>query len=382
MTGRPGRAGGGTAQAAPPHPAISRRERHRRADPHGPGTPWWSRQPGLGVAGLVPVLVVAVLIGIGAGGAEPSLLVLAPLVTFALPMVSMIAFWWEDWPGTRLGPDWSGWADTALIVAGGIVFALFGQAVVGHASFGAIFDPTPDNVELSTFPVTMPLAGAAFVVMLELTLVSEHWPLRLWLKPIPAGLCAVVISWAVSILLYVVLLGGTPFRGGGQGLVDPGKFGAALTFIGAWQVLLFVMWRGWPFNLVGRQWVRFVCANVGTIGAGLLTYVILGDGFGLAVPTLTAIAGDFVAAGLVVGMLFEDALPARWPAWLERTVSLLLTLVLGAVLHVLLLALANSLHWDRGTPIDWVGHATLNALGVSVILHVAIGRRWPFARKN
>ncbi|MEV4601661.1 hypothetical protein AB0K15_30195 [Amycolatopsis sp. NPDC049253] len=379
MSGRAEGAGrAGTAEAAP-HPAISRRERHRRADPTGPGTSRWARQPGLGLAGLVPVVVVAVLIAVGAGGAEPSLLVLAPIVTFALPVVSMIAFWWEDWPGTRLGPDWAGWADLALIAAGGIALTFFGQAVVGHLSFAAIFDPTPERLELSTFPVTMPLAGAAFVVMLQLTLVSEHWPLRLWLKPIPGGICAVVLSWAISILLYALLLGGTPFRGGGRGLLDPGVFGAVLTFIGVWQVLLFVMWRGWPFHHLRTQWVRFVCANVATIGAGILTYVVLRE---LPVPTLSTLAGDFVAAGLVVGMLFEDALPAHWPAWLERTVSLLLTLALAAVLHVALLALAEGLHWDRGTPIGWVGHVTLNALGVSVILHVAIGRRWPLARKS
>jgi hypothetical protein len=28
---------------------------------------------------------------------------------------------------------------------------------------------------------------------------------------------------------------------------------------------------------------------------------------------------------------------------------------------------------------EWVTHVGLNALGVSIVLHVAIGRRWPFA---
>ncbi len=40
---------------------------------------------------------------------------LGPLVTFALPAVAMIAFWWEDWPGSRLRPGWSGCVDTVLI---------------------------------------------------------------------------------------------------------------------------------------------------------------------------------------------------------------------------------------------------------------------------
>ena len=29
-------------------------------------------------------------------------------------------------------------------------------------------------------------------------------------------------------------------------------------------------------------------------------------------------------------------------------------------------------------PEDWVAHAGLNAIGAGVILHVAIGKRWPF----
>jgi hypothetical protein len=33
----------------------------------------------------------------------------------------------------------------------------------------------------------------------------------------------------------------------------------------------------------------------------------------------------------------------------------------------------------RATADDWVEHASLNATGVSIILHVAIRRRWPFA---
>lgn len=51
-----------------------------------------ARQPALGLAGILLVLPVAVLLGIGAGGLEPSLRVLGPLSTFSLPVVAMIAF--------------------------------------------------------------------------------------------------------------------------------------------------------------------------------------------------------------------------------------------------------------------------------------------------
>jgi hypothetical protein len=90
------------------------------------------------VIGLSLVLPVALLLALGAGGAEPSLRVLAPLVTFGLPVVAMVAFWWEDWPGTALGPSWSGWADTVLIVVAAVLLTVLGQLVVGHADVGVV----------------------------------------------------------------------------------------------------------------------------------------------------------------------------------------------------------------------------------------------------
>ena len=136
------------------------------------------RQPLLGLAGLLLVVPTALLLAFGAGGAEPSVLVLAPLVTFALPAVVMVAFWWEDWPGTRLPARWSGWFDTLLIAVAAVVLTGLGQIAVGHLDLRGIFDPTPGPGHAPTFPATMPIAGAAFVAMIQLTLVNEGWPFR------------------------------------------------------------------------------------------------------------------------------------------------------------------------------------------------------------
>jgi hypothetical protein len=38
------------------------------------------------------------------------------------------------------------------------------------------------------------------------------------------------------------------------------------------------------------------------------------------------------------------------------------------------------MHLTKVSADDWVEHASLNALSTSIILHVAIGRRWPFLR--
>jgi hypothetical protein len=43
-----------------------------------------------------------------------------------------------------------------------------------------------------------------------------------------------------------------------------------------------------------------------------------------------------------------------------------------------LTAYADGLDWTRAEPEDWVAYAGLDAIGAGVILHVAIGKRWPF----
>jgi hypothetical protein len=70
-------------------------------------------------------------------------------------------------------------------------------------------------------------------------------------------------------------------------------------------------------------------------------------------------------------MLFEG--------WLRSRLAVAAAvLTMSAALFVLLSAFAAALDWSRGTAEEWVAHVGLNAIGVSVVLHVAIGRRWPF----
>jgi hypothetical protein len=290
----------------------------------------------------------------------------------------MIAFWWDDWPGTRLRRSWSGWADTVLIAVAAIGLTLLGHAVIGRVDLSVLFDP-PAAGPPGTFPATMPVAGAAFVVMLQLTLVSEGWPLRRHVGVITGGLGALALSWLLSIALYAVLLGGRPFRGPGHGLLTSGQLGALLTLLGAWQVWPFVVWRGWPFAEISRRSLRLLSANVAVFLAAGLTYAVLSDWIGLDTATVGALAGSFVAGGLLVGMLFEGSLAARLSAAGERAVALGLVVLCAVALHVLLIRFADSLQWTNGSAEEWVSHVGLNAIGVSIILHVAIGRRWPFS---
>jgi hypothetical protein len=104
-----------------------------------------------------------------------------------------------------------------------------------------LFDPFAGPEHAPTFPATLPLAGATFVAMLQITLVSERWPLER-LPRRTGGACTVVLSWIVALLLYVLVLGGRPFSGSGPdpaaALTSGAAFGAALTCVGVWQVWL------------------------------------------------------------------------------------------------------------------------------------------------
>jgi hypothetical protein len=328
----------------------------------------------LGLRGLTLIVPIAVLLAIGAGGAEPSLLVLGPLVTASLPVLIMVAFWWEDWPGTRLGPNLAGWADTLLIAAGGVGLTAAAQAVAGGLDLRGMFLPAPGAGHVPTFPVTLPLAAAAFTVMLEFTLVGEGWPLRR-LPALVAGPLALALSWAAALALYLALVRVSPPAGSGitprSGPVPAAEFGSALVWIGVWQALCFVVWRGRPSSRIASRRLRLACGHAIVLCGGLASYLLVRLVTGPA--SATAAGGCMIAAALVVGMLFEagDDEPAA---------AGLAVLVLAAGLFALLSAVAGGLRFSRARPEDWVAHASLNALTVSILLHVAVGRRWPFGR--
>jgi hypothetical protein len=86
------------------------------------------------------VLPVALGLAFAIGGPERSLLILAPLSTFALPAIAMIGFWWNDWPGTGLRAPWTGLVDTLLVIVAAIVLTIVGQEVVGRVDLRGIFD--------------------------------------------------------------------------------------------------------------------------------------------------------------------------------------------------------------------------------------------------
>jgi hypothetical protein len=349
------------AGALPERPPISAPHRHRDR---------LARQPGLGLAGITLVVPVAVALGVGLGTPERSLLVLGPISTFALPIIAMIAFWWEDWPGTALQAPLSGLANTVLVVAGGVLTTLPGQAIVDHPDLRGIADPAAGPADAPAFPATMPLAGAIFVAMLQLTLVSEGWPLRR-LGRVLAGVVALAAAWGAGVGLYELVVR--------SGWLSGGELGAGLVCVGALQVAFYVVLRGWPFRAIASRAVRLPAANAVTLaGGGAAALGLLGPGR-VGPATAGAVAGSVVAAGLLVGMLFDGWIQAVLSPGLARVGAVALLAAGGGALYLGLQALAETARWTRAEPAEWVAYAGLNAIGAGVILHVAIGRRWPFA---
>jgi hypothetical protein len=184
-----------------------------------------------------------------------------------------------------------------------------------------------------------------------------------------------VLSWLVAVAAYLLLVEVDDPRGTGletrTGPLTGAELGCLLVLIGVWQVWFYVVWHGWPFTAIGRRWQRIVLGNVVVLGGGVLTHVVAHRWAGVPDSTLTALAGCYIAAGLLLGILFEGWLRSHLAV---AAATLALTVLLAAVLGWY----AGTLAFTRSTGEEWVAHAGLNAIGLAVILHVAIGRRWPF----
>jgi hypothetical protein len=339
-----------------------------------------ARQPALGLTGLLLVVPVAVLLAFAADGAQGSTILLGPFAVFALAPIAMIAFWWENWPGTRLRPSWSGWADTLLIAAIAVVTTMIGQLLVGRFNLRGIFSLSPAPNHSPVFPITLPLAGAAFVAIMQLTFVCERRPFQR-LGSSAGGLAALACSWAVALVLFFTLVKYQPPSGSAlsprSGFLAPANLGALLVIAGMWQVLFFISWKGWPFSRLTNVRRRLLVGNAAVVAAAILTY-LAADTAGVSAVQMIALAGSFIAAALVTGLLFDGWLPRSPPPSWSRPVAVAVDLAFAAVLYAAVNSYADHLHWTTAHPIEWVAHVMLNAIALSVILHVAVGRRWPF----
>jgi hypothetical protein len=347
-------------------------------------------QPWLGMGGLLLAAAVFFALALGTGSPATSLLILGPISTFALPAVAMIAFWWNDWPGSRLTTPWTGLIDTALVIAASVVLTIAGQAIVERPDPRGVFEASPGPGVAATFPATLVLAGAAFTAMLQLSLVCERWPLG-GTGRLRSGTAALTLSWAAGTGAYFLFVNTgavPPAVRAATGLHNPGgpiaapDFGSALIAVGVWQAVFFIALRGWPINTIIQRPGRLLAGNALVIGLGALTYVALRNLAHWQPAAISAACGCVISAALIVAMLFEGWPAARLPPAPGRALTLALTALVALALNRALAAYADGVHWPRATPDDWITTAALSFIGAGIILHVGIGLRWPFARKT
>ncbi|MFB7797622.1 hypothetical protein [Isoptericola sp. NPDC056134] len=331
----------------------------------------------LGARGLIVVLPLATLLAVGAGG-DGATVVVGPLVTFSLPLLIVIALWWDDWPGSHLGPRWTAWANIAVVAAGAIVLAGVAQSIVGGLDPAGLFRAAPGPGHIPSFPATVPLGAMAFVLVLELTLVGERRPLHR-LPPRLGGFAALAACWSLAVVLFLLLVDVDSPAGSlvapRTGPLPGGFAAAALAVVGSCQVLGHVVLRGWPTSRIAGPGRRVLAAHATMLGAAAGSLAIVAPWLRDRPDRVGAVAGCVIAAGLLVGMLFDA--PSRTVR--QRLTAVLGTLALAALLYAVLVRIAEALRLDVVDPDMWVAHASLNALATAVLLHVAIGHRQPFA---
>ncbi|GIG91990.1 hypothetical protein [Plantactinospora endophytica] len=356
----------------------------RHIGPHLPTQPPGS-QPTLGLAGLTFVVPFFFLFAFALGSAERSLLVLGPLTTFALPVIATVAFWWQDWPGSRLRPGWSGLTDTLVIAASAIALTLLGQAVTSQVDLHGVFSADPGPGHPPTFPVTLALGAGAFTVLLHLTLVCEGRPIRrlgwFW-----GGTAALLLSLAISVAAYLLLvnLDDVPAAlrtaerlRNPQGPLPAAAYSALLLILGVWQVMFFVALRGWPFTLLRHPAVRLAAGNATIAASAAASFLLVWSLAGVGPDRINAVGGTVIASALLVSMLFDGWPASRLHPGPGRLVTLLLIVLVAAVLYAALSSYATQIHWRRASADAWVALSALNFLALGVVLHVAVWRRWP-----
>jgi hypothetical protein len=226
-------------------------------------------QPWLGLGGVLLGAAVFFALALGTGNTATSLLILGPISTFALPTVAMVAFWWNDWPGSQLTTPWTGLVGTVLVAAAAVVLAIAGQAIVERPGLRGVFEASPGPGVPTTFPATLALAGAAFTAMLQLSLVCERWPLGgTW--RLRSGIAALALSWGAGTGAYFLFVNTAAIPAAERaatGLRNPGgpiaapDFGSALIAVGLWQAVFFIALRGWPVNTITHRPARLLVGN-------------------------------------------------------------------------------------------------------------------------
>ena len=346
-------------------------------------------QPLVGVLGLLIVAVAFALLST-VWSPQTSLVVLGPISTFALPVLVVSAIWWGGWPFARYGRSVSGLGHTIMIAAVGVILTGVGLLIVGHFSVQGIFSSNASKLNsngvLTTFPFTIPIAATVFVTMLQLTFVSNKWPLHR-MRTVSSGISAFVFSWVVGTAIYFLVTNWNSVPAAartalgirnGIGPMNAIDFTAMLLCIVVYQMSFFVLFRGWPFTGIKSEGARLVASHLATIGGGWITFFVLLDGFKWQDPVIVGACGSIIGSIFLVAMLFETWPFEREDAASNRFGSAVLTVIVSCALYFGLRALGHATGTWSQAPVElWIGVCGLNYIAAVIILHYAVWGRWP-----
>ncbi|HEY5855347.1 MAG TPA: hypothetical protein VIW24_15185 [Aldersonia sp.] len=307
-------------------------------------------QPWLGLAGSLVIVAYWAVVML-APGPQRMLEITGAWSIFALPVLGVLALWWNGWPVARWHPAAAGTVLTLATIVGGAAACLLGQGVVGRFDPAHLFG-APDEAALGhlvSFPFTAPLAACVFVVFLQLTFVCRKWPLDR-LGPVAGGIGAFAASWVLGTAAYYLLATWEPTvpapARAGLGLHNPiGAVNALdlmaiLLCIAAWQMVVFFLLDGHPVAKLRSTPVYLVVANTTTLAGGVLTWIVLHNIAGQPGTRIGELCAVIITGTLVTGLLFE-----QWPArrathdalrrWALLATTAVVAAVTGIALHTI-----------------------------------------------
>lgn len=349
-------------------------------------------QPLIGLLTVIVVAVCAFIISLGPGPINAVYLIGAPSLVWLVYLVTNMV-WWRGWPAGKMKQPWAGLVNWIVqLVMMLITLVILMPIITGGFTFG----PDPTAGPIGMFPRVAIFTILAFFVMLHLTFILGLKPFHK-LEYRLAGVCAFLTSWVVGYIIYVLFcnwhaippLADAP--GSPHGMFFALDFAAAILMMIVWQMIVAILWQGWPFSKLKNVWVNGIVASVGIIIMGWITWVVLaailpavGIPPDMIVPVVFALGAGTIFGTFTWGMAFET-----WPiqaasATIKRTVLPILAVVQALVWYFIMKAIFEAVvpaaTWQAaGVPPQlWTAICSLNLFTAGIILYYGVWHRWPF----
>lgn len=342
-------------------------------------------QPLIGLLTLIVVLVCAFIVALVPGPLTVVALIGAPSLVW-LPYLVTNMVWWRGWPAGTMKQPVAGIVNWAVQLAMMLISLIILMPIItGGFDFAG-----------QMFPRVAVFTIVAFSVMLHLTFILGLKPYHK-LEYRLAGVCAFLTSWVVGYILYSLFCNWSAIPpladapGSPHGMFFALEFAAAILMMIVWQMIVAVLWQGWPFSKIKDVWTNGIVASVGIIILGWITWVVLrailpavGIPPELIVPVVFALGAGTIFGTFTWGMAFET-----WPfqtasATTKRTLLPILAVVQALVWYFIMKAIFEAVvpaaTWQAaGVPPQlWTAICTLNLFTASTILYYGVWHRWPF----